>query len=598
MSTDVETVATGGGFLVAQARPEDVFTPEDVSPEERSVAELARDFVAREVLPVAERIEAKEEGLVPALLRRMGEVGLLGAEVPERYGGLGVDLVTAALLGEAYARAGSFAVSVGAHTGIGSLPIVYFGTDEQRERLLPDLASGRRLAAYALTEPGSGSDALAARTTARLSPDGRAYLLRGQKQWITNAGFADVFVVYAKVDGERFTAFIVERERGGLTTGPEVHKMGIEGSSTRSVFLDDAPVPVENVLGEVGRGHVIAFNILNVGRFKLGAGCMGSLKEVLAAAAAYASERRQFGRPIADFPLIQEKLAEMAADAYAVESAVLRAAGLMARRMKEGAGEGGLDGREAARRLEEFALECSVLKVLGSEALDRAVDEGLQIHGGYGYMREFPIERAYRDSRINRIFEGTNEINRLVVMQTLMRRAMRGLPVLQAAAQALKELVPAAREATAPDPAWWLGTEGGRAERTLAWVRGARSLFLALAGQAAERHGQAIEEEEELLARLADLAIELFAVESAALRAKKAKDAHKAALAGAYAASAARRAAKAAAEVAARAVRPELARGFRLLGESLALLPDDDVVELRRAVARDVREAGGYPLPG
>ncbi|MBX5477289.1 MAG: acyl-CoA dehydrogenase family protein, partial [Clostridia bacterium] len=519
-------------------------------------------------------------------------------------GGMGLDKLSAALVTEKLAVTGSFAVSVGAHTGIGSLPIVFFGNEDQRRRYLPDLASGRRLAAYALTEPGSGSDALGAQTTARLSEDGRHYLLRGQKQWITNSGFADVFVVYAKVDGDKFTAFIVDRDLPGVSVGPEVHKMGIKGSSTRMVYFDDAPVPVENVLGEIGKGHVIAFNILNIGRLKLGAGCVGSCKELIGIATRYAAERRQFGKPILDFPLIQEKIARMAARTYALESMSYRTYGLIDERL---AALGDVvDGRDAARAIEEFALECSAMKVFGSEALDHVVDEAVQIHGGYGYMQEFAVERAYRDARINRIFEGTNEINRLLVVQTLMRRAMKGLPVLQAAADALKRLAPVSRAAAAQgvSAAWYL--DGAHASDELApvraWVGAARDLALAVAGQATQAYGMALEQEQEILRAMADVAIELYAVESALLRAEKAARAgrdgsglHRR-LARAYALEASRRVAEAAADIVTAAVQPEYRTGWRALAESLALLPMDGWVELRRSIAADVRAAGGYPL--
>ncbi|MBE3589444.1 MAG: acyl-CoA dehydrogenase family protein [Firmicutes bacterium] len=613
----------GAGFIVGPVSPEAVKTPEDLTDEQREIGRLAEEFVEREVRPVQEEIEAQNLDVTVRLLKRMGELGLLGIEVPEAYGGLGLDKLSAALVTEKLAVTGSFAVSVGAHTGIGSLPIVFFGNEDQRRRYLPDLASGRRLAAYALTEPGSGSDALGAQTTARLSEDGRHYLLRGQKQWITNSGFADVFVVYAKVDGEKFTAFIVDRDRPGLSVGPEVHKMGIKGSSTRMVFFDDTPVPVENVLGEIGRGHVIAFNILNIGRLKLGAGCVGSCKELIGIAARYAAERRQFGRPILDFPLIQEKLARMAARTYALESMSYRTYGLIDERLAQ-LGEV-VEGREAARAIEEFALECSAMKVFGSEALDYVVDEAVQIHGGYGYMQEFAVERAYRDARIHRIFEGTNEINRMLIVQTLMRRAMKGLPVLQAAADALKRLAPLSRTAAerGVSAAWYLDAAGhesagdgaaggagaaagegaaGSLAPVRAWVGAARELALAVAGQAAQLFGAELENEQEVLRALADMAIELYAVESALLRAEKAarsgrdeEGLHRR-LATAYAQEAARRVAEAAAEAVTAAVRAEYRAGWRALAESLALLPLDDWVELRRSIARDVRAAGGYPL--
>lgn len=572
----------GGGFVVGEVDPADIFTPEEIRPEQKEIAGLAREFVEKEVFPKADEIEKGNLELTVELLKQMGELGLLGAEIPEEYGGMGVDMTTAALLMEEYSRTGSFGVSVGAHTGIGTLPIVYFGNEAQKKAYLPDLATGKRLAAYALTEPMAGSDALGARTTARLSEDGRHYLLKGQKQWITNSGFADVFVVYAKVDGEKFTAFIVERDWKGLSVGPEVKKMGIKGSSTRMLFLDDVPVPAENVLGEVGKGARIAFTILDIGRLKLGIGSLGSQREVQKMAASYAKGREQFGQPIARFPLIQEKLAFMAAEAYALESAAYRTTGLLDRRLH------GLDQGQATRVIAEFALECSALKVFGSEVLGRTVDEAVQIHGGYGYMEEFPVERAYRDARINRIFEGTNEINRLLIVETLVRQAMAGLPVLQAATDALKEAGAALEAAQGGKASWFPQGKGdGPAEKLLALTRGARILGLALAGQAFQKAGQDLEKEQELVGRLADLILYLFAAESAFLRVAKG---HEEGLLPAqiFAQEAGWRMARAAQEA---VDILGLEKGWRELALSLADVPVTDLKGLRRALAEKVLAA-------
>jgi len=502
----------GASFLIEDVDPQAVFTPEDFTEEQRMIASTTEEFVENEVLPVLARIEQDHDfDTSVALMRKAGELGLLGGDVPEAYGGLGLNKISTTVITEKFARAGSFSLTYGAHVGIGSLPIVFFGTEAQKRKYLPDLAAGKKIAAYALTEPGSGSDALGAKTTATLSADGKYYILNGEKQWITNAGIADVFIVYAKVDGDKFSAFIVEREFPGVSTGPEEKKMGIEGSSTRTLLLQDVRVPVENLLGEVGRGHVIAFNILNIGRWKLAAGCVGSAKRAVELSVQYAKQRKQFGRPIASFPLIQQKLADMAIRTYVMESMVYRTAGLFDGAL--GALPADADGQTAAKAIADYAVECSVNKVFATEGLDFIVDEGVQIHGGYGYMREYEIENLYRGSRINRIFEGTNEINRLLIPDMLVKKALRGelalLPAAQALQQELLALVP---------------TEPGDAplERETDLVRRAKKLFLYLAGLAVQKHQQALEREQELLAAVADCVIEVFAMESALLRAQKA----------------------------------------------------------------------------
>ncbi|HEY8342398.1 MAG TPA: acyl-CoA dehydrogenase family protein [Calditerricola sp.] len=502
----------GASFLIGETDPQAVFTPEDFTEEHKMIASTTEEFVENEVLPVLDRIEQDHDFATSvALMRKAGELGLLGGDVPEAYGGLGLDKISTTVITEKFARGRSFSLTYGAHVGIGTLPIVFFGTEAQKKKYLPDLATGKKIAAYALTEPGSGSDALGARTTATLSADGTHYILNGEKQWITNAGFADVFVVYAKVDGDKFSAFIVERAFPGVSTGAEEKKMGIEGSSTRTLLLQDARVPVENLLGEVGRGHVIAFNILNIGRWKLAAGCVGSAKRAVELSAQYAKQRKQFGRPIASFPLIQQKLADMAIRTYVMESMVYRTAGLFDGAL--GALPADVDGQTAAKAIADYAVECSVNKVFATEGLDFIVDEGVQIHGGYGYMREYEIENLYRGSRINRIFEGTNEINRLLIPDMLVKKALRGelalLPAVQALQQELLTLVP---------------TEPGDAplEREADLVRRAKKLFLFLAGLGVQKHQQALEREQELLAAVADCVIEVFAMESALLRAQKA----------------------------------------------------------------------------
>ncbi|RAP28333.1 Butyryl-CoA dehydrogenase [Brevibacillus laterosporus] len=509
---DVKEIVRGGSFLIETGLAEDVFTPEDYTEEQKMIAKTTEEFVVNEVLPHLEEIEHHHFDHSVRLLKEAGELGLLGADVPEEYEGLGLDKMSSALITEKMARARSFGLSHGAHVGIGSLPIVYFGNDDQKHRYLPDLASGRRLAAYCLTEPGSGSDALGAKTTARLSEDGTHYLLNGEKQWITNAGFADVFVVYAKIDGEHFTAFIVERDFPGVSFGPEEKKMGIKGSSTRTVIFDDAQVPVENLLGEQGKGHVIAFNILNVGRYKLAVGTVGSAKRALNIATEYAKERKQFKTPIANFPLIQNKLASMAARVYASESSVYRTVGMFDSSLSS-LGEKANDGREVAKAIADYAIECSINKVFSSEVLDYCVDEGVQIHGGYGFMAEYEIENMYRDSRINRIFEGTNEINRLLIPGTLVKKAMKGeLPLLQAATGLQEELMsyyPSELEETP------LAVEKHLLDMT-------RKIILMVAGSALMKYQKQLDQEQELLAIAADMLIELYAMDSAVKRTEKA----------------------------------------------------------------------------
>lgn len=508
----------GGAFFVAGTSPEEIFTPEDFTDEHKMIAKTTLDFVEGEVLPVADQLEHQDWELTQRLLRKAGELGLLASDVPEAYEGLALDKVSSSLIGEAMSHAGSFALSHGAHVGIGSLPIIFFGTDEQKKKYLPDLASGAKFAAYALTEPGSGSDALGARTTAKLSADGKSYILNGQKQYITNSAFADVFIVYAKIDGEHFSAFIVERGYPGVSTGPEEKKMGIKASSTRPLILEDVHVPVENLLGEKGRGHVIAFNILNIGRYKLAVGAVGGSKVALQTAVKYAKTREQFKQPIANFPLIQGKVADMQTKLFVAETIAYRTTGAIDAALTEVDLTGEKGGQVAAKAIAEFAIECSINKVFGSEMLDFVVDEGVQIHGGAGFIQDYPIERMYRDSRINRIFEGTNEINRLLIPGTLLKMAMKGeVALLQAAGQVQSELLGMIEPADEQAP---LGKEVHAVEMT-------RKLFLAVGGMAVQTYGQKIEREQEVLANLADIGIALYAMESVLLRAQKAAQSNK-----------------------------------------------------------------------
>lgn len=512
--SDVKEFVRGGSFLIEDLTADQVFTPEELTEEHKMIGKTTEEFVVNEVWPVLEEIEEHNFDHTVRLLKQAGELGLLGASVPEKYGGLGLDKISASLITEYFALGRSFALSYGAHVGIGSLPIVFFGNEEQKKKYLPSLATGEKFAAYALTEPTSGSDALGAKTVAKLSECGKFYTLTGEKQWITNSAFADVFVVYAKVDGEQFTAFIVEKDFEGVSTGPEEKKMGIKGSSTRTLILDEAKVPVENVLGEIGKGHVIAFNILNVGRYSLAVGCVGSSKRAIELAAKYANERKQFKTPISKFSLIQNKLANMAVRTFVNESMVYRTGGLFEDKMGQLSEEEQENGLEVAKSIAEYAIECSINKVTASECLDFVVDEAVQIHGGYGFMSEYEVENMYRDSRINRIFEGTNEINRLLIPGTLVRKAMKGELDLLSKVGGLQEelmmLMP-----TEPDPDELLSKERQHLDM-------AKKLFLMVAGTGVQKFQQELEKEQELLSHIADMISEVYAMESAILRTEKA----------------------------------------------------------------------------
>jgi butyryl-CoA dehydrogenase len=514
--TTAERSTKGGEFLIEEASGAGIFTPEDFSEEQRQLAETAERFLAREVLPNAERIENHDLVLVVALLKRAGDEGLLMVDVPEEYGGLELDKATNALVTEKIFSSSytGFSGAFGIQTGLGTIPLVYYGTKAQKEKYLGRIITGDLITAYCLTEPDSGSDALGAKTSAVLSTDGRYYVLNGTKQFISNGGIAGLYTVFAKVDREHFTAFLVERSFPGVTAGPEEKKLGLRGTSTTAVILEDARVPVENVLGEVGKGHKIAFNVLNIGRFKLGAVVTGVAKVAFAEGAKYATARRQFGVPIATFGAIREKIADGVADIFRAESIVYRVAGLLDRRLASI--EKGLPNYYGAyqKGIEEYAVECAIAKVYCSEAVDRIVDEALQIHGGYGYIQEYPVERLYRDARVNRIFEGTNEINRLFISGTLLKRAMTGeidlMPGVIKAAEALEGGGHAAPEGTGPFAA----------EHAL--LANLKSVFLAVTGSAVRKHMEKLRDEQEILMALADAAIEIFALECAILRAGKA----------------------------------------------------------------------------
>ncbi|MFB7139300.1 acyl-CoA dehydrogenase family protein [Gottfriedia sp. NPDC056225] len=513
MEKTIGDLLKGGSFLTNEVTFDKVFTPEDFSDEHKLIAKTTEEFVINEVLPELEYLEQHEFDRTVRLLKQAGELGLLAADVPEEYGGIALDKISSALITEKISRAGGFSLSQGAHVGIGTLPIVLFGNHDQKQKYLPGLASGEKFAAYALTEPGSGSDALGAKTVAKLNAEGTHYILNGEKQWITNSAFADVFVVYAKIDGEHFSAFIVEREFEGVSTGPEEKKMGIKSSSTRTLILEDVKVPVENLLGEIGKGHVIAFNILNIGRYKLAVGTVGGSKRALELSAIYANQRQQFKTPIAKFSLIQEKLASMATKIYASESSAYRTVGLFEDRFSQLTEEQAKDPKAVAAAVAEYAIECSLNKFFCSEVLDYVADEGVQIHGGYGFMAEYEIERIYRDSRINRIFEGTNEINRLIVPSTFLRKAMKGeLPLLQQAEQIQEELM------------MLMPSEVGDAplEQEKYLVRNAKKIAIMIAGLAVQKFGKALSNEQEILVNIADIVSNVYAMESTVLRTEKA----------------------------------------------------------------------------
>src|SRR5712672_3588258 len=504
---------SGGSFLLESRGTDEVFTPEDFTEQQLLIGQTAEEFTVNEILPNVEKMEHKDFSISRDLLKKAGDLGLSGVEIPEAYGGLEMDKVTAAIIADHIAKYAGFATTWGAHSGIGLLPIVYFGTEEQKKRYLPRLAAGEIVGAYALSEASSGSDALNCRARAVLSPDSKHYILNGEKMWITNAGFADLFTVFAKIDGEKFSAFLIERNFPGFSVGAEEHKMGIRGSSTCPLILNDCKVPVENLLGKIGKGHVIAFNVLNVGRFKLGAGCVGSARTGIESAIAYAKQRKAFGKVIADFGLVREKLANMATLIYVGESLVYRTVGMMDVALADVDKSGADAAKETRKAIEEYAVECSIIKVWGSEMIDYVVDETVQIYGGYGFVEEYPAERAYRDARINRIFEGTNEINRLIITGFLLKRAMSGqLPLMPAIKKLMDEVL--------AGPSLAEELEGPLAdERKL--VAQAKKLGLFAAGAATQKYMLALQDQQEVLGAIADMTIEIYAMESAVLRAQK-----------------------------------------------------------------------------
>lgn len=588
-------VAKGGSFLIEDLTAEDVFTPEDFSEEQIHIAKTATDFSTNEVLPAAAAIEAKNFDLTKSLLRKAGELGLLAVDIPEAYGGLEMEKVTSALVAESLSKNGSFSVTFGAHSGIGTLPIVWYGTEEQKKKYLPKLATGEWVGAYALSEASSGSDAMNIRTRASLTADGMHYILNGEKMWISNCGFADLFTVFAKIDGDKFSAFLIERTAPGLSIGAEEHKLGIRGSSTCPLILNDCKVPVESLLGEAGKGHHIAFNILNIGRFKLGAASVGAARTSLQNGIQYAKERKAFGKSIAEFGLIQEKLAECATGIYIGESLTYRTIGMVDAALADVDHHADGASRESQKRIEEYAVECSILKVWGSEMLDMVVDHVVQIFAGYGYVEEYPAAPAYRDARINRIFEGTNEINRLIITGWLMKRALTGqlalLPVIKRIMDEITEPQLATSDAEGPLAA----------ERHLLAV--AKKLTLFAAGVASQKHMQDLQDQQEIMGALADCITEVYALESGLLRAEKllaqagqaaAKNAI--AMTRLYAATAMRTIELSARKVLAAVAEGDMLRTHMAILRRLAKYEPANTVALGREVARHVINAGRYAL--
>ncbi len=588
------TAASGGSFLLETRSPAEVFTPEDLTEEQRQMGATAAQFAREEILPVAEDIEAKKPGALAGLLRKAGELGFTAIEIPEEYGGMGLDKVSATLVTDHLSVLASVSTSFGAHVGIGTLPLVWYGTPEQKQRYLPRLATAECIAAYGLSEASSGSDAMNIRARATLSPDGSTYTLNGEKMWITNGGIAGLYTVFAKIDGEKFSAFLIERETPGLTVGAEEHKMGIRGSSTCPLVLDNCVIPASNLLGEPGKGHHIAFNVLNIGRFKLGVACVGGARHALAHMICYAKERKAFGKPIAEFGLIQRKIAASAARLYAAESMAYRLAGMIDASL-DALGDKHDDPREIQRRIEEYAVECSILKVYGSEMLSEVCDELVSTMGGNGFVEDYPAERFYRDARINRIFEGTNEINRLIITGWLMKRAMTGKLPLLAAIKALMDEVmqPPSFDAGSDDSA--------PLAHEAAILAAARKIALFAAGVASQRHMAALDQQQEIMADLADIISHVFALESALLRAQKlAARKSTADIAAAMTALLANDAI-AFAEQAARRILAACAEGDELRTQlailrRLAKYVPADTVAHSRAIARHCIQLERYPL--
>ncbi|MHB8301568.1 MAG: acyl-CoA dehydrogenase family protein [Acidobacteriaceae bacterium] len=581
---------TGGSFLIEDIGPRDIFTLEDLSDVQKQIERTTVDFAEKQVQPQIPAIEEKDFAVTKGLLRKAGDLGLMGIDVPEAYGGMDMDKVTSALVADNIAICGSFSVAFGAHVGIGTLPLIWYGSAGQKEKYLGKLASGEWIASYALSEASSGSDAMNIRTQAKLSADGKHYVLNGEKMWISNAGMANLFTVFAKIDGEKFSAFLIEAGTPGLTVGPEEHKLGIRGSSTCPLVLADCQVPVENLLGEAGKGHHIAFNILNVGRYKLGAGAIGGSKYAFREGVRYAKERIAFSKPITSFGLVQEKIADSAAGIFAAESLVYRVVGAIDASLAELDKSAPNVTQEIQKRIEEYAVECSILKVWCSEMLERVVDHMLQLHGGYGYVEEYPAERSYRDARINRIFEGTNEINRLIITGWMMKRAMQGrLALLPAIQRVMDEVMagPVARE-----------ERTGELADQRALLASAKKLTLFCAGAASQKYGAALADEQEVMGALADMIMEVLVLESCILRSEKMQGRSPLAtkMTKYYAARAFRVVETAAERVIGAVAEGDMLRAQMTIFRRLAKHDAADTVALGREISAAIVEAGRYTL--
>jgi alkylation response protein AidB-like acyl-CoA dehydrogenase len=588
--------AAGGSFLLESRTPAEIFTLEDLNEEQRQIASTAAQFAREEILPAAEAIEAKEPGVLRAKLVKAAELGLTSVDIPEEYGGVGMDKVSSTLISDHISILASFCTAFGAQTGIGTLPLVWYGTPEQKKRYLPRLAGGEWIAAYSLSEASSGSDAMNVRCRARLSDDGAHYILNGEKMWTTNCGIADLFTVFAKIDGEKFSAFLVERTSPGLTVGAEEHKLGIRGSSTCPLVFADCKIPAANLLGEAGKGHHIAFNVLNVGRFKLGVSCVGGARYALAHMVRYAKERKAFGKTISEFGLIQRKISTSATRLYAAESMAYRTVGMIDASLAQMSDEQAASPRETQRRIEEYAVECSILKVYGSEMLSTVTDELVATMGGYGYVEEYPAERFYRDARINRIFEGTNEINRLIITGWLMKRALKGqLPLLAAIKKLMDEVMQPPSFDAASDTDELLAREAEV-------LSIAKKIALFAAGVASQRFMAALEEQQEVMADLADMIAQVYALESALLRARKLAAAGKAAadvaasMTGLLAEETMALAEQAARRVLAASAEGDMLRTQLAILKRLARYTPADTVALSRGVARHCIQLERYPV--
>ncbi len=584
----------GGSFLIEDRTPEEIFTPEDFTEEQRQILETASQFALNEVLPMADRLEAKDFKVTRSLLRKAGDLGLMAIDIPEEYGGLAMDKTTSAIVADRLSVYASFSVAFSAHVGIGTLPIVWYGTEEQKKKYLPRLATGEWIGAYALSESTSGSDAMNIRTRAELSADGKHYTLNGEKMWITNAGFADLFTVFAKIDGEKFSAFLIERGTPGLSIGAEEHKLGIRGSSTCPLILSDCVVPTENLLGEAGKGHHIAFNILNIGRFKLGAACLGGARSALNHSIRYAKERRAFGKSISEFGLVQEKIADSAIGVFVGESMAYRTVGMIDHSLAILDGDAAHSSREIQKRVEDYAVECSILKVWGSEMLDMVTDHTVQIYAGYGYVEEYPAERAYRDSRINRIFEGTNEINRLIITGWLLKRAMSGQLALMPAITKLMD------DVMAPPSFDHAESIDDPLANEIELLANAKKIALFAAGAASQKYMAALVDQQEVMGELADILIQVYSFESALLRVRKLKGASGERVSQAIAKVHAEHCFSAI-ETAARRVLAAVAEGD-LLRTQLAIFrrlskhSPANTIELNRVIAGQMIDAGRYAI--